>query len=110
MPYNILKSWSRIKKAGPYDLIIIDPPSLQKGSFASSTDYQKIIKRLDEFASENCTVLAALNNPSLDSAFLAKIFAELAPNFKFQRRLENPITYPSKEEERSLKNLLFTNY
>ena len=32
MPYNILKSWSRIKKAGPYDLIIIDPPSFQKGS------------------------------------------------------------------------------
>jgi 23S rRNA (cytosine1962-C5)-methyltransferase len=27
MPYNILKSWSRIKKEAPYDLIIIDPPS-----------------------------------------------------------------------------------
>jgi len=110
MPYNILKSWSRIKKAGPYDLIIIDPPSLQKGSFASTTDYQKIIKRLDEFASEECTVLAALNNPSLDSAFLLNIFAELAPNFKFQKRLENLETYPTKEEERALKNLVFTNF
>jgi len=109
MPYNILKSWSRIKKAGPYDLIIIDPPSLQKGSFTSSTDYQKIIKRLKELASENCTVLAALNNPSLDTKFLKNIFAELAPEFKFQKRLPNPETYPSKEEERSLKNLVFTN-
>lgn len=44
MPYNILKSWSRIKKAGPYDMIIIDPPSFQKGSFAASKDYEKIIK------------------------------------------------------------------
>jgi len=110
MPYNILKSWSRIKKAGPYDLIIIDPPSLQKGSFASTTDYQKIIKRLGELSSEKCTVLAALNNPSLDTAFLKSIFAEHAPSFHYQKRLENLETYPSKEEERALKNLVFTNY
>ncbi len=110
MPYNILKSWSRIKKAGPYDFIIIDPPSLQKGSFASSTDYQKIIKKLGELSSEKCIVLAALNNPSLESAFLKDIFAEFAPNFHFQKRLENPKTYPSKEEERALKNLVFINY
>jgi 23S rRNA (cytosine1962-C5)-methyltransferase len=109
MPYNILKSWSRIKKAGPYDLIIIDPPSLQKGSFASTTDYQKIIKRLDELSSEKCTVLAALNNPSLDTKFLLNLFEELAPNFTFKKRLPNPETYPSKEEERSLKNLIFKN-
>jgi 23S rRNA (cytosine1962-C5)-methyltransferase len=108
MPYNILKSWSRIKKAGPYDFIIIDPPSLQKGSFASSTDYQKIIKKLGELASEKCTVLAALNNPSLDSQFVKDIFNEFAPSFQFKERLENLETYPSKEEERTLKNLVFT--
>ena len=107
MPYNILKSWSRIKKAGPYDFIIIDPPSLQKGSFASTTDYQKIIRRMKELSGENCMVLAALNNPSLDTRFLINIFAEHAPEFKFQKRLDNLETYPSKEEERSLKNLIF---
>ena len=26
LPYNILKSWSRIKKNAPYDVIVIDPP------------------------------------------------------------------------------------
>jgi len=109
MPYNILKSWSRIRKAGPYDFIIIDPPSLQKGSFASTTDYQKIIKRLGELASEKCTVLAALNNPSLDTKFLLNVFAEFAPTFTFEQRLENSETYPSKESERSLKNLIFKN-
>jgi 23S rRNA (cytosine1962-C5)-methyltransferase len=24
MPYNILKSWGRLTKAGPFDLIVID--------------------------------------------------------------------------------------
>lgn len=27
---DILKSWGRIKRAGPYDLVILDPPSFQK--------------------------------------------------------------------------------
>ncbi|WP_121626517.1 class I SAM-dependent methyltransferase [Poseidonibacter antarcticus] len=107
MPYNILKSWNRIKKQGPYDIIIIDPPSFQKGSFAASKDYVKIIKRLDALASENCIVLSALNAPELDSGFIKNIFEEFAPSFKFVKRLGNLDTFPSNNEEKSLKNLIF---
>ena len=110
MPYNILKSFSRIKKAGPYDLIIIDPPSFQKGSFAATSDYQKIIRRLAELASENCTVLSCLNSPSLDSAFIKDLMLEQAPEFKFINRLENMESFPNKESERALKNLVFRNF
>ena len=109
LPYNILKSFSRIKKHGPYDVIIIDPPSFQKGSFASTKDYAKIIRRLDALASERCTVLAALNNPQLDTQFLLDIFRENAPSFHFVKRLENCKSYPTKEAERALKNLVFSN-
>ena len=107
MPYNILKSWGRIKKAGPYDLIIIDPPSFQKGSFAATKDYRKIIKRLPELANESCLVLSALNSPDLDSDFIKAIFLEQAPTFKFESRLPEMETFPSKDSERTLKNLIF---
>ncbi|WP_345974333.1 class I SAM-dependent methyltransferase [Sulfurimonas sp. HSL3-7] len=107
MPYNILKSWSRIRKAGPYDLIIIDPPSFQKGSFAATSDYVKIIRRLNELAAENCTVLSALNAPELDTAFIKDLFRENAPEFTFVERLENMESFPSSDDERSLKNLIF---
>ncbi|WP_295054459.1 class I SAM-dependent methyltransferase [Sulfuricurvum sp.] len=107
MPYNILKSWSRIRKSGPYDLIIIDPPSFQKGSFAATNDYEKIIRRLHEFAAEECTVLSALNAPELDSEFIKNLFRENAPEFRYIERLENVETFPESEEERSLKNLVF---
>lgn len=107
MPYNILKSWSRIRKAGPYDLIIIDPPSFQKGSFAATSDYAKIIRRLHEFAAPECTVLAALNAPELDTAFIKDIFCENAPEFSYIKRLENLESFPENDEERSLKNLIF---
>lgn len=107
MPYNILKSWSRIRKAGPYDLIIIDPPSFQKGSFAATSDYVKIIKRLHEFAAQECTVLSALNAPELDTTFIKTLFSENAPEFSYIERLENLENFPASDEERSLKNLIF---
>ncbi|MCT7649795.1 class I SAM-dependent methyltransferase [Aliarcobacter butzleri] len=107
MPYDILKSWNRIKKEGTYDIIIIDPPSFQKGSFAATKDYEKIIKKLPELASENCIVLSCLNAPELDSDFIKQKFEEFAPTFKFEKRLENLKEFITNNEEKSLKNLIF---
>jgi 23S rRNA (cytosine1962-C5)-methyltransferase len=106
-PYNILKSFSRIKKKGPYDLIIIDPPTFQKGSFEATKDYRKLIMKLPQIASEDCLLLACLNSPDLDSEFIIKLIKELAPSFKFVKRLENVAEFASADENRSLKNLVF---
>lgn len=109
-PYNILKSFSRIKKKGPYDLIIIDPPTFQKGSFEATKDYRKLIMKLPQIASEDCTLLACLNSPDLDAEFIKELIKELAPSFKFVKRLENVEEFASADEERSLKNLVFQRY
>ncbi len=107
LPYNILKSFSRIKKKGPYDLIIIDPPTFQKGSFEATKDYRKIITKLPQIASEDCTLLACLNSPDLDEDFIKDMITELSPSFKFSHRLENVKEFESADESRSLKNLVF---
>ena len=106
-PYNILKSFSRIKKKGPYNLIIIDPPTFQKGSFEATKDYRKLIMKLPQIASEDCILLACLNSPDLNSEFIISLIKELAPSFKFVKRLENVKEFASLDEERSLKNLVF---
>ncbi|MDQ7044579.1 MAG: class I SAM-dependent methyltransferase [Sulfurimonas sp.] len=106
-PYNILKSFSRIKKKGPYDLIIIDPPTFQKGSFEATKDYRKLIMKLPQIASEDCLLLACLNSPDLDVDFIKALIKELAPSFKFLKRLPNVEEFASEDEERSLKNLIF---
>ena len=107
-PYNILKSFSRIKKKGPYGLIIIDPPTFQKGSFEATKDYIKIITKLPQIASDECTLLACLNSPDLDEEFIIKLVKEWAPSFKFSHRLANVEEFASEDENRSLKNLVFT--
>jgi len=107
LPYNILKSFSSIKKKGPYDLIIIDPPSFQRGSFEATKDYEKIIKKLPQIASDNCILLACLNSPELDSHFLIDMIQKWAPSFVFQQRIKNVPEFASLDEEKSLKNLVF---
>ena len=107
LPYNILKSFSRIKKKGPYDLIIIDPPTFQKGSFEATKDYRKIIMKLPQIASDECTLLACLNSPNLDESFIKELIKELAPSFEFSHRLANLDEFASADESRSLKNLVF---
>ena len=106
-PYNILKSFSRIKKKGPYDLIIIDPPTFQKGNFEATKDYKRLIMKLPQIAAQECTLLACLNSPDLDVDFLQDLIKELAPSFKYSHRLENVKEFASEDESRSLKNLVF---
>ena len=106
-PYNILKSFSRIKKKGPYDLIIIDPPTFQKGSFEATKDYRKLIMKLPQIASEDCLLLACLNSPDLDVDFIKNLIKELAPSFQYVNRLKNVPEFASEDENRSLKNLIF---
>ena len=108
LPYNILKSFSSLKKKGPYDLIIIDPPTFQRGSFEATKDYEKIIKKLPQLASEECILLACLNSPELTSDFIIELIEKFAPSFKYQKRLENLEEFKSVDEQRSLKNLVFT--
>jgi len=109
-PYNILKSFSRIKKFAPYDIIIIDPPTFQKGSFEASKDYEKIIKKIDLISSTNCILLTCLNSPHLNEEFLISMITQHTKDFTFQKRLKDVENFKNIDSDKSLKNLVFTNF
>lgn len=105
--HELFKSWGKVRKMGPYDLIIIDPPSFQKGSFALTKDYQKILRRLPELLTADGVVLACVNDPTLTSQFLIDGMAAEAPDMVFSHRLENPSEFKDIEPEAGLKALVF---
>ena len=106
---DILKSWGKLKKMGPYDIVIVDPPSFQKGSFVATKDYQKVVRRLPELLTETGKVLACLNAPEFTSEYLKAIFAEQAPSLSFLERLTPSEDFPDEDEERKLKLLVYSN-
>ena len=105
--HDIFKSWGKLRKLGPYDIIVADPPSYQKGSFIAKKDYGKLIRRLPDLLTAQGQVLLCLNAPELDTTFLKDLVAQEAPQLDFVERLENPATFPSKDSERALKVLLY---
>ncbi len=105
---DILKSWGKLKKLGPYDIVIVDPPSFQKGSFVATKDYQKVVRRLPELLADGGKVLACLNAPEFNSAYLRAIFAEQAPELEFIERLKPSENFPDVDIEQQLKLLIYT--
>ena len=106
--YDILKSWGRIKKKGPYDIVIIDPPSFQKGSFVATKDYTKVVRRIADLINPGGIVIASLNSPELGTHFIKDIFSKECPQSQFVTRIENPDTFPDTDSECSLKLMLFS--
>ncbi|MEZ8388043.1 class I SAM-dependent methyltransferase [Vibrio splendidus] len=105
--YDIFKSWGKIKKGGPYELVIIDPPSFQKGSFALTKDYKKILRRLPDLLTEDGEVIACVNSPAVSPNFLIETMAEEAPSVEFIERLDNPPEFVDVDLDSSLKVLRF---
>lgn len=107
--YDVFKSWGRLRKMGPYELVIIDPPSFQKGSFALTQDYHKILRRLPELLTAGGKVLACVNAPAIASQFLIDSMAEHAPSLQFVERLDNPAEFADIDPESGLKALVFVS-
>ena len=109
MKLDIMKSWGRIKKMGPFDFIVIDPPSNQRGSFVAEKDYLKVLKRIPQLLVEGGQVLACLNAPHLPESFLLDLMAEACPDCTLLERLPASKDFPERDEDCSLKVFWF-NY
>ncbi|WP_404340480.1 class I SAM-dependent methyltransferase [Pseudoalteromonas mariniglutinosa] len=107
-PHDILKSFGKLKKSAPYDLIIVDPPSFQKGSFILSKDYQKILRRLPELIQEHSQLLLCANSPELsEQAFKELITQHTGGCIEFVARLAATDGFVEVDSDRSLKALIY---
>ncbi|MFT4812214.1 MAG: 23S rRNA (cytosine1962-C5)-methyltransferase [Marinoscillum sp.] len=104
---DIFKSWSRIKKYGPYDVLISDPPSLQKGSVDIQRDYYKIISRIPQLVKPGGILMLCLNSPNLDDEFLKQQVVEHCPECKMIGKIENPEVFKEAQQGKGLKVYLY---
>ena len=107
LAHDIFNSWGKLTRGGPYDLVICDPPSFQKGSFVATKDYARLIRRLPDLLAPGGHALLCLNTPKLDVAFLSEQVTALAPALQPQGRLDNPAAFADASPQRSLKVLVY---
>ncbi len=94
---DIFKSFGRLKRRGPFDLLICDPPTFQRGSVDVARDYPKILRRLDQFMAPGATLMLCLNAPTLDREFLLDHMTELAPRYALSEEVHPPEVFVEAE-------------
>ncbi|SDO13709.1 23S rRNA (cytosine1962-C5)-methyltransferase [Rhodoferax sp. OV413] len=107
LPHDIFTTWGKINRGGAYDLVIVDPPSYQKGSFVATKDYARLMRRLPDLLMHGGYALLCLNAPELGVAFLQDQMRELAPELVFVERVANPAAFADVSDDRALKVLVY---
>lgn len=104
---DIFRSFGRIRRRGPYDLVICDPPTFQRGSVDIRKDYPRLLKRLPEWLVPGGEALLCLNAPDLEASYLIELVAEHCPDCVFIERIANPEVFVEANPEAGLKVLRF---
>jgi len=107
IPHNIFKSWGRIKQFGRYDLVIIDPPTRQRGSFDAAKNYGAIMKKLRSLCNPAARVIATINSPFLSADYLQEQFEKHNPDGTYLGEMAVAPEFEDKYPERGLNICLF---
>jgi 23S rRNA (cytosine1962-C5)-methyltransferase len=107
LAHDLFKSWAKLRRLAPFDLIIVDPPSRQPGSFVAERDYGRVLQKLPALCADNAELLICLNSPHLETSFLREQVATHAPQLSWQERLANPAAFVDENPELSLKVLSY---
>lgn len=98
--HDLFKTFGRLKKEGPFDLAILDPPFFQNGSFSAERDWPKMLRRLPELLVKHGEVLTAVSAPELGLSFLRRQIEANLPGAEILDHLtagnDFPEQYPDK--------------
>ncbi|WP_298445649.1 class I SAM-dependent methyltransferase [uncultured Ferrimonas sp.] len=101
--HDLFKTFGKLKKLGPFDLVVVDPPSFQQGSFIATKDYPRLLRRLPEMLNDGGEALLCLNAPELSRAHLMGQVSECAPQLQFIEQIANPASFPEVDIDKGLK-------
>ncbi|MDA3810091.1 MAG: class I SAM-dependent methyltransferase [Spirochaetaceae bacterium] len=105
LSHNILKSFGKIIKKGPYDLILIDPPPSQGHSFNLIRDYGKIMRKTCEMLSYKGEILACLNSHNVDFVWFKDFLSENLGQYEIIAEFGAGDDFPEKNRELGLKTI-----
>lgn len=79
LPLELFRSLGRLRKLGPFDLVVCDPPASQGKSFTAEQHWPKLVRSLPALTTPGGEVLACLNSPRHGQDFLDELFTKYIP-------------------------------
>lgn len=107
LPHDLFKSFSRLRKLGPFDTIVIDPPLAQGQSFQAERDWPKILRRLPELLVPGGEVFACVSAPELGRSFLSMLFERQLPGAELLDVTTAGPDFPEADPDKGLQVLRY---
>ncbi|MEJ2200377.1 MAG: class I SAM-dependent methyltransferase [Desulfuromonadaceae bacterium] len=79
LPLELFRSFGKLRRLGPFDLVICDPPSAQGKNFTAERHWPRLLRRLPELLAPGGEFLACRNGPDLPSGFIEHLVATVLP-------------------------------
>ena len=102
LPHDLFKSFGQLRRHGPYELIVVDPPGNQGQSFRALRDWPKILGRLDELLTGDGEVVVAISTPELGAGFLAEALSRHFPQGELLGRWTAGEDFPERDADKGL--------
>ncbi len=102
LPMELFRSFGKLTRLGPFDLVICDPPAAQGESFTAERHWPKLVRRLPDLLAPDGEILACRNGPGLPPDFIENLFAELIPVAQLLGRYQPGEDFPEADPDRGV--------
>jgi 23S rRNA (cytosine1962-C5)-methyltransferase len=104
---EFFRSLNRLRKLGPFDLVICDPPASQGKSFTAKLHWPKLVRSLPDLVRPGGEVLACLSTPKLGPVYLDDLFACQIPAAEKLSQFTAGEDFPEAQQGRGLSLHLY---
>ncbi|MCF6266177.1 MAG: class I SAM-dependent methyltransferase [Desulfuromusa sp.] len=110
LPIELFRSFSRLRKLAPFDLIVCDPPAEQGDHFLAQRDWPKLVRKLPSLLNPGGGLLACLSSPYIPPDKIRQLFIDLAPQAKLLQSIDSGEGFPEINREKGMKLLHYEIY
>jgi len=105
LPLEVFRSFSKLRKLAPFDLIICDPPDTQGQNFQPQRDWPKLVQKLPRLLSPGGELLFCLSSPNLSSHALQQLVSQSGHNTQLLKVYHSDDCFPEKNLDNGLNIL-----
>jgi 23S rRNA (cytosine1962-C5)-methyltransferase len=105
--FELFRSFSKLKKMAPFDLIICDPPLSQGKNFQAQRDWPKLVRRFPGLLAQGGQVLCCVSSPEFNTSELRALFAEISAQAELQETLSDADNFPDIDPQKGTNLLLY---
>lgn len=104
---EIFRSFSRLKKLSPFDLIICDPPAEQGKSFLASRDWPRLVKKLPLLLKTGGEIITCTSSPHVSPRYIQGLFQVHCPHAELLERLRSGERFPEVDDDKGFNALRY---